>query len=202
MGRARCQRDTGHSSPALRASRNTGSRTIKVLFDLITIKFLSSYLTKPLYLFGTAGVVCLLISLLTFALSLYYRFVEGVHLNRMPLATLSMIMFAMGVQFIFMGLLAEMIVRTYHESQGKPTYLVRERINIEGESDGPRNNDERSDRGDGATGDGRRSSRRLPLPISPSPLADCRNTVANLSQDQAVDAIDTLISEGGSHYGA
>ena len=111
------------------------SRTIKVVFDLITIKFLSSYLTKPLYVFGTAGFLCLLISFLTFALSLYYRFVEGVHLNRMPLATLSMIMFAMGVQFIFMGLLAEMIVRTYHESQDKPTYLVRERINIEGEID-------------------------------------------------------------------
>jgi glycosyltransferase involved in cell wall biosynthesis len=109
------------------------SRTIKVLFDLITIKFLSSYLTKPLYLFGSAGLICLLISFLTFAFALYYRFVEGVHLNRMPLATLSMIMFAMGVQFIFMGLLAEMIVRTYHESQDKPTYLVRERINIEDE---------------------------------------------------------------------
>ncbi|MEK6410673.1 MAG: glycosyltransferase family 2 protein [Acidobacteriota bacterium] len=112
------------------------SRTIKVLFDLITIKFLSSFLTKPLYLFGTAGLVCLAISLLSFAFALYYRFVEGVHLNRMPLATLSMIMFAMGVQFIFMGLLAEMIVRTYHESQGKPIYLIRETINIEDDGNG------------------------------------------------------------------
>jgi len=108
-------------------------RTVKVLFDLITIKFLSSYLTKPLYLFGTAGLACLVISLLSFAFSMYYRIVEGVHLNRMPLATLSMIMFAMGVQFVFMGLLAEMIVRTYHESQNKPTYLIREKINIEDE---------------------------------------------------------------------
>lgn len=107
------------------------SRTIKVIFDLITIEFLSRYLTKPLYLFGSAGLVCLLVSFLAFILSLYYRFVEGVHLNRMPLATLSMIMFAMGVQFIFMGLLAEMVVRTYHESQDKPTYLIRERINID-----------------------------------------------------------------------
>jgi hypothetical protein len=63
--------------------------------------------------------------------ALYFRFVEGVHLNRMPLATLTMIMFAMGIQFIFMGLIAEMVVRTYHESQDKPTYLVREKINIE-----------------------------------------------------------------------
>jgi len=107
------------------------SRTIKVIFDMITIKFLSSYLTKPLYLFGWAGLVCLVISFLTFLLALYYRIFQGVHLNRMPAATLSMIMFAMGFQFIFMGLLAEMIVRTYHESQDKPTYLIREKINIE-----------------------------------------------------------------------
>ena len=107
------------------------SRTLKVIFDLITVKFMASFLTKPLYLFGTAGLICLAVSLLTLALSLYYRFVEGVHLNRMPLATLSMIMFAMGVQFIFMGLLAEMVVRTYHESQDKPTYLIRETINID-----------------------------------------------------------------------
>lgn len=125
-----------HHARSAGSSKYGLSRTIKVLFDLITIKFLSSYLTKPLYLFGTAGLVCLAISLLSFAFALYYRFVEGVHLNRMPLATLSMIMFAMGVQFIFMGLLAEMIVRTYHESQDKPTYLIRERINIEDEIDG------------------------------------------------------------------
>ncbi|HLF10679.1 MAG TPA: glycosyltransferase, partial [Gammaproteobacteria bacterium] len=128
-----------HHARAAGESKYGLSRTIKVLFDLITIKFLSSYLTKPLYLFGSAGLVCLLISFVTFAFALYYRLVEGVHLNRMPLATLSMIMFAMGIQFIFMGLLAEMIVRTYHESQDKPTYLVRERINIDHESDGLRN---------------------------------------------------------------
>jgi glycosyltransferase involved in cell wall biosynthesis len=120
-----------HHARAAGQSNYGLARTIKVLFDLITIKFLSSYLTKPLYLFGTAGLICLVISVLSFLLALYYRLVEDVHLNRMPLATLSMIMFAMGVQFIFMGLLAEMIVRTYHESQNKPTYLVRERINID-----------------------------------------------------------------------
>jgi len=123
--------------PVTHHARNAGvskyglSRTIKVVFDLITIKFMSSYLTKPLYLFGAAGLVCLIMSFLSAGLALFYRIFEGVHLNRMPLATLAMIMFAMGVQFIFMGLLAEMIVRTYHESQNKPTYLIRERINIE-----------------------------------------------------------------------
>jgi glycosyltransferase involved in cell wall biosynthesis len=111
------------------------SRTGKVLFDLITIKFMSSYMTKPLYLFGWAGVLCLIASFISLVFALYFRFVENVHLNRMPLATLTMIMFAMGVQFIFMGLLAEMIVRTYHESQNKPTYLIRERINIEDDTE-------------------------------------------------------------------
>ena len=111
------------------------SRTGKVLFDLITIKFMSSYMTKPLYLFGWAGALCLVVSFISLVFALYFRFVEGVHLNRMPLATLAMIMFAMGVQFIFMGLLAEMIVRTYHESQNKPTYLIRERINIEDDAE-------------------------------------------------------------------
>jgi len=120
-----------HHPRAAGESKYGLSRTIKVVFDLITIKFLSSYFTKPLYLFGSAGLVCLFLSLLAFVFALYYRIVEGVHLNRMPLATLSMIMFAMGVQFIFMGLLAEMVVRTYHESQDKPTYLVREKINLD-----------------------------------------------------------------------
>ncbi|HYP29835.1 MAG TPA: glycosyltransferase family 2 protein [Blastocatellia bacterium] len=123
--------------PVTHHPRNAGvskyglSRTVKVLFDLITIKFMSSYLTKPLYLFGTAGLICLVISFASFMTAIFYRLVHSVHLNRMPLATLAMIMFAMGFQFIFMGLLAEMIVRTYHESQNKPTYLIRETINLE-----------------------------------------------------------------------
>jgi glycosyltransferase involved in cell wall biosynthesis len=114
------------------------SRTVKVVFDLITIKFLSSYLTKPLHLFGTAGLVCLIVSFVSMLAALYYRFIHDVHLNRMPLATLAMIMFAMGFQFIFMGLLAEMVVRTYHESQNKPTYLIRELINIESSREEPK----------------------------------------------------------------
>jgi glycosyltransferase involved in cell wall biosynthesis len=107
------------------------SRVVKVLFDLLTVKFLLSYLTKPLYLFGTAGLVCLAVSTASMLLALYYRLFQGVHFNRMPAATLAMILFAMGFQFIFMGLLAEMVVRTYHETQKKPTYTVRERINLD-----------------------------------------------------------------------
>jgi glycosyltransferase involved in cell wall biosynthesis len=123
--------------PVVHHARHAGkskyglSRTVKVVFDLITIKFMASYWTKPLYLFGTGGLICLFISFVAFMAAMYYRFVADIHLNRMPLATLSMIMFAMGIQFIFMGLIAEMVVRTYHESQDKPTYLVREKINTD-----------------------------------------------------------------------
>jgi glycosyltransferase involved in cell wall biosynthesis len=111
------------------------SRTVKVIFDLMTIKFMSSYMTKPLYLFGSAGFIFLAVSFLSGVFALYYRFHDGVHLNRNPVATFAMIMFALSIQFIFMGLLAEMIVRTYHESQNKPTYLVRERINVDDNGD-------------------------------------------------------------------
>jgi glycosyltransferase involved in cell wall biosynthesis len=127
--------------PVVHHARHAGkskyglSRTIKVLFDLITIKFMATYWTKPLYLFGAAGLLCLLVSFFSLAGALYYRFVLDVHLNRMPLATLAMVMFGMGIQFIFMGLIAEMVVRTYHESQDKPTYLVREKINTDEASD-------------------------------------------------------------------
>ncbi len=113
------------------------SRAPKVLFDLMTVKFLSSYLMKPLYLFGAAGLFCLAVSLVSFAWALYYRIFLSVHLNRMPLATLAMIMFAMGVQFIFMGLLAELVVRTYHESQNKATYLIRETLNMDDREGAP-----------------------------------------------------------------
>src|SRR5262249_23339270 len=121
----------GHHARQAGNSKYGLSRTIKVLFDLVTIKFMSSYLTKPLYLFGSAGLICLLVATLSFLFALYYRFYDNVHLNRNPAATLAMILFAVGVQFVFMGLLAEMIVRTYHESQDKPTYLIREKINID-----------------------------------------------------------------------
>jgi dolichol-phosphate mannosyltransferase len=110
------------------------SRTIKVIFDLITIKFMHNYLTKPLYVFGSAGLIFLGISFLSGVFALYYRFHDGVHLNRNPVATFAMIMFALSIQFVFMGLLAEMLVRTYHESQNKPTYLVGERLNFDEET--------------------------------------------------------------------
>ena len=101
------------------------NRTIKVLLDLLTLKFLSSYSTKPIYLFGGLGALCLLGGALMLMLVLYMRIFEGLHINRNPLLEICVFMFLAGLMFITQGLLAELVTRTYHESQDKPTYVIR-----------------------------------------------------------------------------
>jgi len=106
------------------------SRTLKVVLDLMTIKFMASYQTKPIYVFGTFGMIAFAVSLLA-GLWAIIRKLEGESFIKNPLPILCIVMFAVGVQFLLMGLLAEMLVRTYHESQAKPIYAVRERIGQE-----------------------------------------------------------------------
>jgi glycosyltransferase involved in cell wall biosynthesis len=101
-------------------------RTVKVLLDLITIKFLGSFSTKPMYLFGGLGFVSFAAGALLAAATLYQKFVYDVKAHRNPLLLLSVFVFIVGVQFILFGLVAELIIRTYHESQGKPTYILKE----------------------------------------------------------------------------
>jgi hypothetical protein len=110
------------------------SRTIKVVFDLMTIKFMASYQTKPLYMFGFAGLATFIISFLCALLALLMKFAGWPHhadFVQTPLPVLTMVLLVLGVQFFFMGLLAEMLVRTYHESQAKPIYAVKERIGFD-----------------------------------------------------------------------
>jgi glycosyltransferase involved in cell wall biosynthesis len=104
------------------------SRTIKVIFDLMTIKFMASYQTKPIYVFGTFGVLAFVISLLGGLYAVFLKLFHKADFVQTPLPILSIVMFAVGIQFLLMGLLAEMLVRTYHESQAKPIYAIRERI--------------------------------------------------------------------------
>jgi len=101
------------------------SRTIKVLLDLITVKFLGSYSTKPMYLFGGLGLVSFIGSGALSAVTLYQKYFQEVKAHRNPLLLLSIFLAIVGVQFILFGLVAELIVRTYHESQDKPTYIVK-----------------------------------------------------------------------------
>jgi hypothetical protein len=101
------------------------NRTIKVLLDLLTLKFLSSYSTKPIQMFGGLGAVCFAMGLLATLLLLYMRFFEDVRINRNPVALIAVFMFLAGLLFITQGLLAELVTRTYFESQGKSTYVIR-----------------------------------------------------------------------------
>lgn len=104
-------------------------RTFKVILDLITVKFLNSYANKPIYLFGGAGIILILVSLLAMlALAIRRIFLDIPVLNS-PIFLMSVVTFILGFQSILMGLIAELLVRTYHESQGKPTYTVRQIIN-------------------------------------------------------------------------
>lgn len=100
-------------------------RTIKVLLDLITIKFLDAFSTKPMYLFGSSGLLAFVAGTALAGWTLYDKFLFGIKAHRNPLLLLAIFFFIVGVQFILIGLVAELIIRTYHESQNKPTYLVR-----------------------------------------------------------------------------
>lgn len=104
-------------------------RTLKVVLDLFTVKFLMSFANKPIYLFGGAGIGLMGISALTLITLLVRRIWLGEHIVRSPLLQLTTMLMILGVQSILMGFLAELLIRTYHESQHKPIYTVRKVIN-------------------------------------------------------------------------
>lgn len=122
-----------HHARTMGKSKYGISRTIKVIFDMMTIKFMASYQTKPLYVFGTFGFIAFAISAISGILALYWKIVDDIHFIRTPLPLLCIVMLAISIQFFLMGLLAEMLVRTYHESQAKPIYTVRERLGFKDE---------------------------------------------------------------------
>ncbi len=117
-----------HHARTMGKSKYGLSRTLKVVFDLMTIKFMASYQTKPIYVFGSFGMLAFLISLLAGLYAVFLKLFHKADFVQTPLPILAIVMFAVGIQFLLMGLLAEMLVRTYHESQAKSIYAVRERI--------------------------------------------------------------------------
>lgn len=104
-------------------------RTLRVILDLITVKFLLRYATRPLQLFGKWGAGTFLLAGISGLSALYMKFFEGLSLNRNPLTILTAFLLFTGVQFIVLGLLGELVTRTYHEVQDKPIYIVRETRN-------------------------------------------------------------------------
>jgi dolichol-phosphate mannosyltransferase len=117
-----------HHARTMGKSKYGLSRTLKVVFDLMTIKFMASYQTKPIYVFGMFGMCAIALSFLAGVWATVLKLWKGVSFILTPLPVITVVMLAIGVQFLLMGLLAEMLVRTYHESQAKRVYAVREMI--------------------------------------------------------------------------
>jgi len=122
--------------PVNHYARTSGSskygleRVLKVLMDLMTVKFLDKYMLKPMYLFGFWGVVFFVASFVFTIWAFYMRYVENYWFTQTPLPMMAVFSFMTGVICILMGLLAEMTTRTFHESQGKSIYMVRETRNF------------------------------------------------------------------------
>jgi glycosyltransferase involved in cell wall biosynthesis len=106
-------------------------RTAKVILDLFTVKFLVAFASKPIYLFGGTGGLLMIIS----AVIMLYLFIRRIFflvgVTGSPLFLVSTMFFILGFQSMLMGLIAELLVRTYHESQRKPTYTIRTTVNLE-----------------------------------------------------------------------
>ena len=113
--------------PRLRGKSKYGiMRTLRVVLDLLTVKFLASYSTRPAHVFGPIGFLSVMAG---FAMGLYLtvqKLIYGLPIGGRPLLLLAILLIFIGIQFITMGLLGEMLARTYHESQNRPVYVVGE----------------------------------------------------------------------------
>ncbi|MBV9387433.1 MAG: glycosyltransferase family 2 protein [Chroococcidiopsidaceae cyanobacterium CP_BM_ER_R8_30] len=110
-------------------------RTFRVLMDLLTIKFMQTFLTRPMHVFGLFGLLSMISGTLLGLYLTFLKLVEGQSIGNRPLLILAVLLLVTGVQLFCFGLLAELLMRTYHESQGRPIYRVREVVGEEGGKD-------------------------------------------------------------------
>ena len=121
--------------PVQHHSRQKGSskygllRTFKVLLDLVTLKFMGRYATRPLHFFGVLGFFSFFLAGIGFLYVIYKQIQQGSFIDS-PIFLFSVMEILLGAHFILMGLLAEIQIRIYHESQGKPPYVIEEEINV------------------------------------------------------------------------
>lgn len=105
------------------------SRTLRVLLDLMTVRFLLSYGTRPMHIFGLLGLLAGGLGMLISVYLTWIKLAYGAAIADRPLLLLAVLLIVLGVQFISLGLIGELVVRTYYEAQSKPIYVVREEIN-------------------------------------------------------------------------
>jgi glycosyltransferase involved in cell wall biosynthesis len=123
---------THHARTAGKSKYNL-TRTVRVILDLMTVKFQGSYQTRPMHLFGLIGLMCLFLGFLGVAASVVMKYTVGPGMTANPLFLLGSVAGLIGVQFVSLGLMGEVLTRVYFESQGKRPYVVRDRRNL-GES--------------------------------------------------------------------
>ncbi len=128
MGISFTEVKVNHRARRFGTSKYGISRTIRVILDLLTVKFMLSYATRPLHVFGTVGVFSSSVGFAIVFVMLVQRQFFDMPMGDRPLLLLAVLMIFMGIQFVTSGLLAELVVRTYHESQRKPIYYVRRLI--------------------------------------------------------------------------
>ncbi len=104
------------------------SRTLKVILDLLTVKFMDSYMGKPIYLFGGGGIIMMLLGALAAAITLYKKFALGIFVKDQPLFQVAIFFSLIGFQLLLLGLLAEILVRTYFDIKDKNSYFIRETV--------------------------------------------------------------------------
>ena len=125
MGISFTEIKVNHRARQFGTSKYGISRTLRVVLDLITVKFLLSYATRPLHVFGGVGFLSSSLGFIMALVMTFQRQFFGIPLGSRPLLLLSILLIFIGIQFITIGLVAELVVRTYHESQNKPIYHVR-----------------------------------------------------------------------------
>jgi glycosyltransferase involved in cell wall biosynthesis len=107
------------------------TRTFRVILDLITVKFLHSYLTRPMHVMGLAGLLSMALGVVSLLATIWMKSAHGTFMTGNPLLLLSVFLELIGVQLISMGLIGELLTRTYFESQGKKAYAIRSTLNLE-----------------------------------------------------------------------
>jgi glycosyltransferase involved in cell wall biosynthesis len=132
QGVAVTEMPVNHAARQYGKSKYGIGRTTRVLLDLLTVRFLLSYSTRPIQLFGSIGLASLILggALMTY-LGVYVRLILGQPIGDRPLLLLGVLMVLIGVQFLGMGLLGELITRVYYEGRNRPIYVVREELNQE-----------------------------------------------------------------------
>ena len=128
VGARICEVPVNHRPRRAGVSKYGILRTYRVLLDLITVRFLGSHGTKPLHAFGSLGLLFILAGFVTLGVLTWLKVTTGVSFIQSPLLLLAALLAILGGQSILLGLLAEIAVRTYYESQGKPIYIVRETL--------------------------------------------------------------------------